>query len=160
MNVSSALLLVGGLLPLVAQVVSTCQQTNQAAAIGSPSPSPTPVPVLDLSKYAPQQLALYAAYCDDQVKAALSRGDTAAAQAWTNTRTAVQAAIARYSQPKPPGERPRYSQPKTSVERNRSRPRPHVAPAPTAVQKPPPTPTPEEPTRRPGYLLPPNWPAE
>jgi hypothetical protein len=148
MNVSPALLLVGGLLPLVAQVVSTCQQTQPAAVAGTPSPSPTPVPVMDLSKYTPKDLAAYAGYCDTQVKAALSRGDTSAARAWANARTATQAAMARYSKPKPYGERTRF------------RPRRNAAPAPTAEQRPPPTPMPEEPTRRPGYLLPPNWPAE
>jgi hypothetical protein len=85
MNVNPALLLVSGLLPLLAQGVSTCQQTNPPAVTGTPSLSPTPVPVLDLSGYSPEDLAAYADYCDVQVKAALSRGDTSAARAWADT---------------------------------------------------------------------------
>jgi hypothetical protein len=48
MNVNPALLLVSGLLPFLAQGVSTCQQAKPAAVAGTPSPTPTPVPVLGL----------------------------------------------------------------------------------------------------------------
>jgi hypothetical protein len=138
MNVNPALLLVSGLLPFLAQGVSTCQQTKPAAVAGTPSP--TPVPVLDLSGYTPEDLAAYANYCDVQVKAALSRGDTSAAQAWANTRTVVQAKMKSHSGQNRYPSKPRY------------RATPTTTPAPT--------PTPEEPRRRPGYLLPPNWPIE
>jgi hypothetical protein len=104
--------------------------------------------IVDLSKYTQEDLAFYAGYCDAQLEAALSRGDTAAALAWAKARTAALDAVARYPKPKPYGEHTRF------------RPRRRAAPAPTAEQRPHPTPTPEEPMRRPGYLLPPNWPAE
>jgi hypothetical protein len=145
MNVSPALLLAGGLLPLVAQSVSTCQQTNPVAVAGTPSPSPTPVPFVDLRGYTPDELAAYAGYCDAQVRAALSRGDTAAARGWANTRNSVQAEMKRAT-PRP--------------DRDRPRPRHHAAPSPRAHRMPAATPAPEEPRRRPGYLLPPNWPTE
>ena len=145
MNVSPALLLLGGLLPMVAQVATTCQQTNPAAVAGTPSPSPTPVLFVDLKGYTPDELAAYAGYCDAQVRAALSRGDTAAARGWANTRNSVQAEMKRATPP---------------PDRYRSRPRHLAAPSPRADQMPVATPTPEQPTRRPGYLLPPNWPTE
>ncbi|HEX7194471.1 MAG TPA: hypothetical protein VF207_05840 [Chthoniobacterales bacterium] len=144
MNVSPALLLAGGLLPLVGQFVSTCQQTSPAAVAATPSASPTPVPFVDLRGYTPDDLAAYAGYCDAQVRAALSRGDTDAARGWANTRNSVQAEMKRY---------PRR-------DRDRSGPGHHAAPSPRADQKPAATPTTEKPTRRPGYLLPPNWPTE
>ena len=142
MNLSPALLFAGGLLAVVGQVVSACQQTNLATVAGTPSPSPTPVPVMDLGRFTPDDLAAYAGYCDTQVKAALARGDTAAALGWAHTRNDVQAAMKRYP----------------SQDRSRSRPRHHAAPSRPLDQLPPPTPSPKEPTRRPGYLLPPNWP--
>jgi hypothetical protein len=123
-------------------------KTTQRTATGTPSRSPTPALIVDLSKYTQEDLAFYAGYCDAQLEAALSRGDTAAALAWAKARTAALDAVARYPKPKPYGEHTRF------------RPRRRAAPAPTAEQRPHPTPTPEEPMRRPGYLLPPNWPAE
>jgi len=44
-------------------------------------------------------LAAYAGYCDAQVRAALSRGDTAAARGWANTRNSVQAEMKRATPP-------------------------------------------------------------
>lgn len=70
-------------------------KTKQVVLADTTSPSPTPVSVVDLSQYTPDGLAVYAGYCHAQVKAALSRGDTSAAYAWANTRTAVQAAMTR-----------------------------------------------------------------
>jgi hypothetical protein len=157
MNVSPALLLLGGLLPMVAQVATTCQQTNPAAVAGTPSPSPTPVPFVDLKGYTPDDLAAYAGYCDAQVRAALSRGDTAAARGWANTRNSVQAEMKRAT---PPPDRYRSRRVTPPPDRYRSRPRHLAAPSPRADQMPVATPTPEQPTRRPGYLLPPNWPTE
>jgi len=142
MNVTPALLLVGGLLPLVAQVVSSCQETNPAAVAGTPIPSPTPVTIEELKRYTPDDLAAYAGYCATQARLALARGDTAAAHSWDNTRSAVQAEMKRYSQ------------------RDRPKRHHHAGPSPTPKRRPVPTPTPEEPTRRPGDLLPPNWPVE
>ena len=144
MNVSPAMLLASGLLPLLAQFVSTCQQTNPAVA-ATPSPSPAPAPFVDLREYTPDDLAAYAGYCDAQVRAALSRGDTAAARGWANTRNSVQAEIRRTT-PRP--------------DRYRSRVRRHAPPSPRADQLPAATPAPEDPRQRPGYLLPPNWPTE
>jgi hypothetical protein len=155
--VSPALLLLGGLLPMVAQVATTCQQTNPAAVAGTPSPSPTPVPFVDLKGYTPDDLAAYAGYCDAQVRAALSRGDTAAARGWANTRNSVQAEMKRAT---PPPDRYRSRRATPRPDRYRSRPRHLAAPSPRADQMPVATPTPEQPTRRPGYLLPPNWPTE
>jgi hypothetical protein len=169
MNVSPALLLLGGLLPMVAQVATTCQQTNPAAVAGTPSPSPTPVPFVDLKGYTPDDLAAYAGYCDAQVRAALSRGDTAAARGWANTRNSVQAEMKRATPPPdryrsrratPPLDRYRSRRATPPPDRYRSRPRHLAAPSPRADQMPVATPTPEQPTRRPGYLLPPNWPTE
>src|SRR4029077_412628 len=150
MNVSPALLLLGGLLPMVAQVATTCQQTNPAAVAGTPSPSPTPVLFVDLKGYTPDDLAAYAGYCDAQVRAALSRGDTAAARGWANTRNSVQAEMKRAT---PPPDRYRSRRPTPPPDRYRSRPRHLAAPSPRADQMPVATPTPEQPTRRPGYLL-------
>jgi hypothetical protein len=155
--VSPALLLLGGLLPMVAQVATTCQQTNPAAVAGTPSPSPTPVLFVDLKGYTPDELAAYAGYCDAQVRAALSRGDTAAARGWANTRNSVQAEMKRAT---PPPDRNRSGRATPRPDRYRSRPRHLAAPSPRADQMPVATPTPEQPTRRPGYLLPPNWPTE
>lgn len=134
MNVSPAMLLASGLLSLLAQFVSTCQ-----------SPSRAPPPFVDMRGYTPDDLAAYAGYCDAQVRAALSRGDTAAARGWANTRNSVQAEIRRTT-PRP--------------DRYRSRVRRHAPPSPRADQLPAATPAPEDPRQRPGYLLPPNWPTE
>src|SRR5262249_55773444 len=43
----------------------------------------------DLSRYRPEDLEIFQARCDQELKAAIDRGDNASAQSWANLKAAV-----------------------------------------------------------------------
>jgi hypothetical protein len=103
----------------------------------------------DLSLYRPEELDAYQARCDQELKAAIDRGDNAAAQSRARFRAAVIAEKQRRLQvlaTLTPGPTPH----KTGTRRRRHRPAPESTPRRT--QESTPRPTPEE------YPLPPGWP--
>jgi hypothetical protein len=103
----------------------------------------------DLSLYRPEELEIYQARCDQELKGAIDRGDNASAQSWARFRAAVIAEKQRRLQAlatPTPSPTPH----KTGSRRRRYRPAPESTPRPT--QESTPRPTPEE---RP---LPPGWP--
>jgi hypothetical protein len=103
----------------------------------------------DLSLYRPEELEIYQARCDQELKAATDRGDNAAAQSWARLRAAVSAEKQRRLQilaPPTPSPTPH----KTATRRHRYRPARESTPRPSPESTP--RPTPEE------FPLPPGWP--
>jgi hypothetical protein len=123
----------------------------------------------DLSRYRPEELEIFQARCDQELKAAIDRGDNANAQSWARLKAAVIAEKQRRLQilaPPTPSpiphktvtKRDRYrpareSRPRpvqTVTKRHRYRPARESTPRP--MQEPTPRATPEE------FPLPPGWP--
>ncbi len=95
----------------------------------------------DLSLYRPEELEAYEIHCNEEVTAAINRGDNAGAQSWARLRAAVMAEIQR----RPPAlvtPTPSPTPHKPGARRRRYRP----------AQESTPRPTPEQ------YPLPPGWP--
>jgi hypothetical protein len=106
-------------------------------------------PRRDLSLYPPEELEIYQADCDHELKAAIDRGDNAGAQSWASLRAAVIAEKQRRLQilaPPTPSPTPH----KTTTKRRYHRPAPESTHRPTHESTPRPTPE--------NYPLPPGWP--
>ena len=122
-----------------------------------------------LSRYRPEELEIFQARCDQELKAAIDRGDNANAQSWARLKAAVIAEKQRRLQilaPPTPSPIPH----KTVTKRHRNRParastpqptqavtkrhpyRPARASTPRPMQESTPRATPEE------HPLPPGWP--
>jgi hypothetical protein len=123
----------------------------------------------DLSRYRPEELEIFQARCDQELKAAIDRGDNASAQSWAKLKAAVIAEKQRRLQilaPPTPSPIPhktvtkrhryrpvRESRPRpvqTVTKRHRYRPERESTPRP--MQESTPRATPEE------FPLPPGWP--
>jgi hypothetical protein len=113
------------------------QRAPNEASVTAPSGT-----LEDLSLYRPEELETYQAHCDQEVKAAIERGDNAGAQSWARLRAAVIAEIERRRE-----VLATQTPHKTGNSRRRYRQAPESTPRESTPQ-----PTPEE------YLLPPGWP--
>jgi hypothetical protein len=82
---------------VLATEMSTCEQQRQSVDPAS-APSRLSIP-MDLSLYSENELRIYAARCDQEIAAALSRNDVASAQGWAQVRSEVQVAISRKNTP-------------------------------------------------------------
>jgi len=103
----------------------------------------------DLSRYRPEELEIFQARCDQELKAAIDRGDNASAQSWAKLKAAVIAEKQRRLQilvPPTPSPIPH----KTIAKRHRYRAARESTPRP--MQESTPRATPEE------FPLPPGWP--
>jgi hypothetical protein len=149
------LLALAELIPLVlmgaaAQAPSCVEQrpANEASATAASGPR------RDLSLYPPEELEIYQADCDYELKAAIDRGDNASAQSWARSRAALIAEKQRRLQilaTPTPSQTPRPTAHKTTKRRRYHRPvMSESTPGPTRESAP--RPTPEE------YPLPPGWP--
>ena len=107
----------------------------------------------DLSLYRLEELEIYQARCEQELKAATDRGDNAAAQHWATVRAAViaekQQRLELLAQPAP-SESPSRAPQKTAKRRRYHRPTPESTRRPTRESTS--QPAPEE------YPLPPGWP--
>jgi len=93
----------------------------------------------DLSLYRPEELEIYQARCDEELKAATDRGDNAGAQGWARLRAAVIAEKQRRVQLlRPPSPSPTPH--KTATRRHRYRPARESTPRLTPESTPRPTP--------------------
>jgi hypothetical protein len=108
----------------------------------------------DLSHYSPEELDIYQARCDQELKAAIDRGDNAGAQSWARLRAAViveKQARLQILAPPTPNSIVSPTPHKTGTRRHRyHRPARKSTPRPTEESTP--QPTPEE------FPLPPGWP--
>jgi hypothetical protein len=143
------LLALNQLIPLVLMGAAApgCVEQRPANETSVAAASRTPV---DLSFYRPEELGIYQARCEQELKTAIERGDNAGAQSWARLRDAVIAEKERQLQAvatPAPSPTPHKTAPKR---RRHHRPVPKSALHPT--QESTPRPTPEE------YPLPPGWP--
>jgi hypothetical protein len=139
------------LLPLVL-MGATAQApscTEQRAANG-PSVTAASGTLEDLSLYRPEELDAYELHCDQEIAAAIQRGDTAGAQSWARLRAAVIAEKQRRPQALAPASPEPMPTPRKTAARTRRRRHVRSEQEPTA--RPTPAPTPEQ------YPLPPGWP--
>jgi hypothetical protein len=144
------LLALAELIPLVlmgaaAQAPPSCVEQRPAneASVTAASRSPE-----DLTLFRPEELEVYQAHCEQELKAAIDRGDNAGAQGWAKLRTAVIAEKQRHELLTQPA--PSLTPHKTRTTKRRYRPAPESKPR--STQESTPRPTPEE------YPLPPGWP--
>jgi hypothetical protein len=119
---------------------ASAHEPSVTAASGTPE---------DLSRYRPEELEIFQARCNQELKAAIDRGDNASAQSWATLKAAVLAEKQRRLQilaPPTPSPIPH----KTVTKRHRYRPARESTARP--MQESTPRPTPEE------FPLPPGWP--
>src|SRR5690348_9736887 len=119
---------------------ASAHEPSVTAASGTPE---------DLSRYRPEELEIFQARCNQELKAAIDRGDNASAQSWATLKAAVLAEKQRRLQilaPPTPSPIPH----KTVTKRHRYRPVRESTPRP--MQESTPRATPEE------FPLPPGWP--
>jgi hypothetical protein len=149
------LLALAELIPLVfmgatAQAPPSCaeQRPTKEASVTTASRTPE-----DLSLYRLQELEIFQARCEQELKAATDRGDYAAAQRWASLRATLiaekQKRLEFLAQPAPNQSLSRTPQ-KTARRRRYHQPAPESAQQPTRESTS--QPTPEE------YPLPPGWP--
>jgi hypothetical protein len=148
------LLALAELIPLVlmgaaAQAPPSCVEQRPAneASVTAASRSPE-----DLTLFRPEELEVYQAHCEQELKAAIDRGDNASAQRWASLRAAVITEKQRHellAQPTP-SQTPSPTPHKTIRRHRYHRPMPESTPRPKRESTS--RPTPEE------YPLPPGWP--
>ena len=145
------LLALAELIPLVlmgaAAQAPSCVEQRPATEPSVTAAKATPE---DLSLYPPEELEIFQARCDHELKAATDRGDNVGVQSWARLKAAVIAEKQRRVQmlaPQTPSPTPH----KTATRRHRyHRPARESTPRPT--QESTARPTPEE------FPLPPGWP--